>query len=476
MSFDIKTIHNGTVGIIDKNDHRALMALFIDRKPWVALSDFSFIESEPIRLNDIYKAKVVNSVSNSVAFVDVGLDNDLFISGNYSQGDYLLVQISSDEHDGKRYKATDKISLSSPTVILMPQDKVEINYSSKLPFNKKKELKDRENEFLDILQSTLGSGRIIIRSFAKKVNLDCIISDLKMLINKWLTIKHCYLSKETVGLIEKGDSMEDVFYKDYLPTVDELYTNDIELAEKADKLGIGNITYLNEELISLDYLISTIKDITDKTIVLNDKSLNVRFDYTEACTLIDVNSGNSAYRHKKDDALLKFNIESAKEIARLISLRNIGGPIIIDFLTMDNAENSNALIKALSDECKKDKNKVKVYGALTRLGMAEMVRERKSRRQDFNWIETVDDGISVISRYSYKFALLSIAQAVNKLTTSPDTTGVIKGLNIRVSNDLYRHITDKYFGFLNEGVHYPICIEPSNDIDPNKYFDYNFVI
>ncbi len=476
MSFDIKTIHNGTVGIIDKNANRALMALFIDRKPWIALSDFSFIESEPIHLNDIYRAKVVNSVSNSVAFVDVGLDNDLFISGNYSQGDYILVQISSDEHDGKRYKATDKISLSSPTVILMPQDKVEINYSSKLPFNKKKELKEKENEFLGILQSKLGSGRIIIRSFAKKVDLNYIISDLKILIDKWLTIRHQYLSKASVGLIAKGESMEEVFYKDYLPTVDELYTNDREIVEKADKLGIDNITYLNEELISLDYLISTIKDITDKTIVLNDKNLNVRFDYTEACTLIDVNSGNSAYRHKKDEALLKINIESAKEIARLISLRNIGGPIIIDFLTMDNAENNNALIKALSDECKKDKNKVKVYSELTRLGMAELVRERRSRRQDSNWIETTDDGISSVSRYSYKFVLLSIAQAVKKITIAPDTSGVIKRLNIRVSNNLYGHITDKYSDFLNEGVHYPICIESSDDIDPYKYFDYNFVI
>lgn len=476
MSFDIKTIHNGTVAIIDKNAHRSLMALFIDRKPWVALIDFSFIESEPIRLNDIYKAKVVNSVSNSIAFVDVGLDNDLFISGNYSQGDYLLVQIASDEHDGKRYKTTDKISLSSPTVILMPQDKVDINYSSKLSFNKKKELKDRENEFFDILQSKLGSGRIIIRSFAKKVEFDCIINDLKELIDEWLTIRHRFLSKESVGLIAKGENMEEVFYKDYLPTVDELYTNDREIAEKADKFGIDNITYLKKELISLDYLISTIKDITDKTIVLNDKSLNVRFDYTEACTLIDVNSGNSSYRHKKDDALLKINIESAKEIARLISLRNIGGPIIIDFLTMDNAKNNNALIKTLSDECKKDKNKVKVFGELTRLGMAEMVRERKSHRQDFNWIEYNGDGISMISKYSYKFALLSIAQAVKKLTISPDTSSVIKGLIVRVSKELYEHITDKYFDFLNEGVHYPICIEPSNDIAPNKFFDYNFVI
>lgn len=476
MSFDIKTIHTGTVGIIDKNVHRTLMALFIDRKPWVVLSDFSFIDGEQIRLNDIYKAKVVNSVSNSVAFVDVGLGNDLFISGNYSQGDYILVQVASDEHDGKKYKATDKINLSSPTVILVPQDKIEINYSSKLSPNKKKELKDRENELLDILKSKLGSGRVIIRSFAKKVDFDCIINDLNNLVDKWLTIKQDYLHKASVGLLSRGENAEELFYKDYLPTVDKLYTNDREFAKKVDKLGIDDITYLNEELISLDYLTDTIKDITDKTIVLNDKNLNIRFDYTEACTFVDVNSGNSAYRHKKDDALLKINTTAAKEIARLISLRNIGGPIIIDFLTMDNAECNASLIKTLGNECKKDKNKIKVYSELTRLGMAELVRERKSRRQDSNWIDTFDDGITVTNRYSYKYALISIASVVNKLTASPDTAGVIKGLIVRVSKELYEHVNSNYLAYLNDSVHYPISIEPSDDIAPDKYFDYNFVI
>ena len=59
-------------------------------------------------------------------------------------------------------------------------------------------------------------------------------------------------------------------------------------------------------------------------------------DHTEALTSIDVNTGKFVGSINLEDTVVRTNIEAAREIARQLRLRDIGGIIIIDFIDMNS--------------------------------------------------------------------------------------------------------------------------------------------
>ncbi len=91
---------------------------------------------------------------------------------------------------------------------------------------------------------------------------------------------------------------------------------------------------------------------------------------TAALTAIDVNKGNDKRSH------LAVNIDAAKETARQIRLRNIGGIIIIDFLKT-NKKDTDKLLKILDDETYSDPCTVQIHG-FTKLGLMEITRKRRT--------------------------------------------------------------------------------------------------
>ncbi len=99
------------------------------------------------------------------------------------------------------------------------------------------------------------------------------------------------------------------------------------------------------------------------------------FDTTEALTAIDVNTGRFVGRQHLEDTLLKTNLEAAKEIARQLRLRNIGGLIVIDFIDMEKAAHRDLVYQELLQRLKKDRAKTSVL-PISSLGLVEMTRQR----------------------------------------------------------------------------------------------------
>lgn len=61
-------------------------------------------------------------------------------------------------------------------------------------------------------------------------------------------------------------------------------------------------------------------------------------DKTEALTVIDVNTGKFVGSTKLSDTVFQTNLEAAREIAKQLRLRDIGGIIVVDFIDMDKEE------------------------------------------------------------------------------------------------------------------------------------------
>ena len=98
-------------------------------------------------------------------------------------------------------------------------------------------------------------------------------------------------------------------------------------------------------------------------------------DRCEAMTVIDVNSGKMVLGRSMEDTAICVNLEAAREVARQLRLRDVGGVVVIDFIDMALPEHREALTRALRDAAKPDRAQVKVFG-LTPLGLMELTRKR----------------------------------------------------------------------------------------------------
>src|SRR5581483_3452006 len=104
------------------------------------------------------------------------------------------------------------------------------------------------------------------------------------------------------------------------------------------------------------------------------------FDYAEAFTVIDVNTGRFVGSRSKtsgqrlEDTVTKNNLEAVKEVVRQLRLRDIGGIIVIDFIDMANPKNRETVEQALQQELERDRTKTYVV-EISPLGLVEMTRQ-----------------------------------------------------------------------------------------------------
>jgi ribonuclease G len=104
------------------------------------------------------------------------------------------------------------------------------------------------------------------------------------------------------------------------------------------------------------------------------------FDYAEAFTVIDVNTGRFVGSRGRssggrlEDTITKNNLEAVKEVVRQLRLRDIGGIIVIDFIDMANPKNRATVEEALKNELERDRTKTYVV-EISPLGLVEMTRQ-----------------------------------------------------------------------------------------------------
>lgn len=102
---------------------------------------------------------------------------------------------------------------------------------------------------------------------------------------------------------------------------------------------------------------------------------SIIIEQTEALTTIDVNTGRCRSRGNPAETILKTNLEAAREVARQLRLRDIGGQIVIDFIDMDVAEHRRQVEREFQRYLEPDKARLHVL-PVSALGIVEMTRQR----------------------------------------------------------------------------------------------------
>lgn len=110
-------------------------------------------------------------------------------------------------------------------------------------------------------------------------------------------------------------------------------------------------------------------------------------DHTEALMAIDVNSGRYVGRTNQEETVLKINLEAAREVARQLRLRDIGGLIVIDFIDMGITRNRRRVEEEYKQAIRNDRSRPRISD-ISEFGLMEQTRQRVRPSLLFTFSET----------------------------------------------------------------------------------------
>jgi ribonuclease G len=352
---------------------------------------------------NIYLGTVDNVLPGmEAAFVEIGLEKNGFlyvdeivvpelegkrhgrkIQDLIKRGEQVLVQAVKDPMKSKGARLTTEISLPGRFVVYVPLGEG-LGVSRRLEDDERTRLK----EIVKALK--VKEGGIIVRTAAEGASAEDVERDLVFLQRLWKSIQAQAKNAKAPALIYQESELP-------LRVTRDLFTDDFERALVDDDTAYKRIVgYLKK---TSPHMVERVERYKDKEQPLFESfgvdaeirsTLNRRvdlpsggylvFDYAEAFTVIDVNTGrfvggrgrNSNAR--LEDTITKNNLEAVKEVVRQLRLRDIGGIIVIDFIDMANPQNRAAVEEALRNELERDRTKTYVV-EISPLGLVEMTRQ-----------------------------------------------------------------------------------------------------
>jgi len=359
-------------------------------------------------VGNVYKGKVDNVVTGlEAAFVDIGLEKNGFlhvdeivlpgveipkrgrgkttaaagpaISDLLKPGQEITVQVVKDPLKSKGARLSMELAIPGRFLVYSPQGEG-VGVSRRLEDRERERLR-RAAKNLDLEQ-----GGVIIRTAAHGAKAEDIGRELPYLYK---------LAEVLERRVEETVAPAPVFQEADLPVrvVRDIASDDFEKAVVDNKKEYDRLVSFFQrtapELVDRVELWEDDRSLFDvfgvEKSVQSTLSSRVDLpsggyliiDYTEALTVIDVNSGSFVGRGKGarlEDTITKTNLEAADEAVRQMRLRDIGGIIVIDFIDMARARNRDAVLKTLRKALANDKTKTFVV-EISPLGLVEMTRQ-----------------------------------------------------------------------------------------------------
>ena len=335
------------------------------------------------------------------AFVEIGLEKNGFlyvdeivvpelegkghgrkIQDLIKRGEQVLVQAVKDPMKSKGARLTTEISLPGRFVVYVPFGEG-LGVSRRLDDDERARLK----EIVKGLK--VKEGGVIVRTAAEGASAEDVERDLVFLQKLWKSIQDQAKASKPPSLVYQESELP-------LRVTRDLFTGDFERAliddDTAYKRVVGYLKKTSPHMVEkvIRYKEKTplfesfgvdaeIKSTLDRRVNLPSGGYLI-FDYAEAFTVIDVNTGRFVGSRSKssgarlEDTITKNNLEAVKEVVRQLRLRDIGGIIVIDFIDMANPSNRKTVEDALQNELERDRTKTYVV-EISPLGLVEMTRQ-----------------------------------------------------------------------------------------------------
>ncbi len=337
-------------------------------------------------VGSVFKGRVCNVVRGiQAAFIDIGLEQNAFLylgdTAELSEGQSVVVQISKDARGTKGPTATRDITLPGRYAVLLPHADY-VGISRKIGDKAERE---RLNGIYGAVRPA-GMG-VVVRTAAAGVPAELLRQDMAELNAAWRVLAARERVAKAPCLLRRELDLPIRIVRDYLrPQLTEIVIDNLAVYKRVEELlrqlpqaaRIKLTLYQGlEDIFAYHKQQEAVAAISDRQAPLASGGYLV-IDYTEAMTVIDVNSGKFSGRENLEETVMQINREAAREIARQLRLRDIGGIIVVDFIDMHSEAHKNEILSVLQQALAGDKMHPKVQD-ITVLNLVEITR-KKSRQ------------------------------------------------------------------------------------------------
>ena len=384
------------------------------------------------------------------------------------EGQEIVVQVTKDERGSKGAALTTQIGLAGRFLVLIPNSSRSGGISRRISGEQRDQIKstlDKLNipDNMSAIVRTNGLGRT-----AEELSLD-----MSYLLALWDEIKNTTPNAVSPSLIFRDDKLIVRVVRDYFKEdIEEILIDDKNIFAEAKEFieavlpeHAEKLKYYDEEIPLFNrYQIESQIELAFQREISLSSGGSIVIDPTEAMTAIDVNSARSTKGKDIEETAFKTNLEAAKEIARQMRLRDVGGLVVIDFIDMTNEDNQNKIESAFRKAIYSDRARVQISN-ISKFGLLEVSRQRL--RPSLN------------ESYDIEHVLVrgprSLGQSILRIIgedAAKDNTGEI---NVYVPADVASYL-------LNEKRYDIVSIEKTNNIkilviaDPYKSRPYYKVV
>lgn len=379
--------------------------LFLDRFAYIqdgALKKLKFVNKEQKYFEkDIFLSKKKRQ-NISMKSVKLSLDENTDGFMHYideENFDYKLCQIKKIYNNDKNPKLSFEITLVGKYLVY-------IKGSNGLAISSKAKddtiLKEFENQIDGICPKDV---KIILRSNLKKEDISSAINEVVEFNTIYENIDKKAKLTSKPQLLYRQYEQEEMFLSKLNEDIDELYTNDKTISQiiKNSRFNIKDIIFdKNSNLFDINMINSEINKLLSDKVSLKH-NINIYIQKTEAMHIIDVNSaGYFKYKNPSQNAY-HINSYVIPEIARQISLRDLSGIILIDFIDMKDESLSNKLINQMQNCLDEDDRKASVV-SMTKLSLMQIIRKKEDMSLSENLLG--DKGVDIYSE-DYIFEQIS---------------------------------------------------------------------
>ncbi|HXQ29070.1 MAG TPA: Rne/Rng family ribonuclease [Gemmatimonadales bacterium] len=301
------------------------------------------------------------------------------VADELTRGESKIVQVTKEPIGTKGPRVTAQVSLAGRFLVYMP-------FASKVGVSRKIDSRDQRAKLRELVSKLVpkDEGGWIIRTVAEDLTEESCKREIDHLHTLWKKIKRKAGSVRPPTLLQRETSLirgitRDLFSDkvDSLLVDSKLLYNEIGQylkpidPELMQRVGL----HASETPLFDEYDIeSEIRDLFKPRVELPTGGYII-IQPTEALTSIDVNTGRYTGRKDPESTILRTNLDAAREVARQLRLRDIGGIIVVDFIDMESRANRDKVLQELRANLGRDRARTKAF-AVSDLGLIEMTRQR----------------------------------------------------------------------------------------------------
>ncbi|MBC7448622.1 MAG: Rne/Rng family ribonuclease [Hymenobacteraceae bacterium] len=301
------------------------------------------------------------------------------------KGQPLLVQILKEPISTKGPRLTCDISLAGRYLVLVP-------FSDVVSVSKKIISRQERDRLKRLIQSIKPEGfGVIVRTVAEGRDVADLDKDLRSVVETWekgfVALKQAKERDKIIGELGRSTSiLRDMLNESF----DSIMVDSPEVFEETktylqraapERIGILKLYTGKTKVFEAHGIEKQLKTLFGKTVTVPGGGYLV-IEHTEALHVIDVNSGSKSNAENNQEATaVAVNLTAAREVARQLRLRDMGGIVVVDFIDMRAAADRDKVFDAVRDAMRPDRARFTIL-PISKFGLLQITRQRVRPEQN----------------------------------------------------------------------------------------------